>query len=249
MKHVKNNNYEKKNFFNSNLFLILAISFSVLVIAGTVTYAFYQSSIKGSASGTIARWDFKANNQVATFKLDFGEIYPGKEAGPYNIVLSAANSDLDVYYELIVENIPATSYGSRFLRWENTDRGIFYLANNDGLYGRVDGIVFIGRYGTITKGKTVTIPIYFNWPYNDGDDVYTGEEIKFPTFKIIARQYTGSSPGYPMFLLNLTHFSRPGSIGTSNGDTIVGDNEQYGYDKCLIFKYTGVYIQPAGRNC
>ena len=100
MKHVKNNNCEKKNFFNSNLFLILAISFSVLIIAGTATYAFYQSSIKGSASGTIARWDFKANNQVDTFKLDFGEIYPGKEDGPYN-VLSAENSDLDVYYELI----------------------------------------------------------------------------------------------------------------------------------------------------
>lgn len=62
MKHVKNNNYEKKNFFNSNLFLVLALSFSVLVIGGSITYAFYQSSIKGSASGTIARWDFKANN-------------------------------------------------------------------------------------------------------------------------------------------------------------------------------------------
>ena len=246
MNHVKNNNCEKKNFFNSNLFLILAVSFSVLVIAGTVTYAFYQSSIKGSASGTIARWDFKANNQVDIFDLDFGEIYPGKVDGPYNIVLSAENSDLDVYYELIVENIPATSYGSRFLRWDNTDLGIFYL--DDGLYGRVNGILYIGQYGTITKGKTVTIPIYFNWPYY-GDDVYTGEEIKFPTFKIIARQYTGSSAGYPMFLLNLTHFSRPGLIGNSNGDIIVGDNEQYGYDKCLIFKYTGKYIQPAGKNC
>lgn len=36
MNHVKNNNCEKKNFFNSNLFLILAISFSVLVIGGVI---------------------------------------------------------------------------------------------------------------------------------------------------------------------------------------------------------------------
>ena len=38
MKHVKNNNYEKKNFFYSNLFLVLSLSFSVLVINGTITY-------------------------------------------------------------------------------------------------------------------------------------------------------------------------------------------------------------------
>ena len=78
MNHVKNNNCEKKNFLNSNLFLILTISFSVLIIAGTVTYAFYQSSINGTIRGTIARWDFKANNLTDNIKLDFGELYPGK---------------------------------------------------------------------------------------------------------------------------------------------------------------------------
>ena len=232
MNHVKNNNCEKKNFFNSNLFLILAISFSVLVIAGTVTYAFYQSSIKGSASGTIARWDFKANNQVDTFKLDFGEIYPGKEDGPYNIVLSAENSDLDVYYEIIAENIPATKTGSRFLRWNDSvsDVNIFYSpSNSNGL-----GIYYIGWYGKITKGKTVTIPIYFNWPYN-GSDKYTGEEIEFPTFKIIARQYTGAK-GWPLFLLNLNH-----KLGNN---LIKGDNTQYGYDQDLYFYYAGqVYAE------
>ena len=97
MNHVKNNNCEKKNFFNSNLFLILAISFSVLVIGGSITYAFYQSSINGTISGTIARWDFKANNLTDNISLDFGELYPGKN-GSVDLVLSAENSDLDVYY-------------------------------------------------------------------------------------------------------------------------------------------------------
>ena len=72
MEHVKNNNCEKKNFFNSNLFLILAISFSVLVIGGSIIYVFYQSSISGIINGTIAKWDFKANN--LTSKLDLSVV-------------------------------------------------------------------------------------------------------------------------------------------------------------------------------
>ena len=75
MNHVKNNNCEK-NFFNSNLFLILAISFSVLVIGGSIIYVFYQSSISGIINGTIAKWDFKANNLTSKLDLSVVAIEP-----------------------------------------------------------------------------------------------------------------------------------------------------------------------------
>ena len=139
MNHVKNNNCEKKNFLNSNLFLILTISFSVLIIAGTVTYAFYQSSINGIINGTIARWDFKANNLTDNIKLDFGELYPGKN-GSVDLVLSAENSDLDVYYELI---FPSGTINSKLYWDSNYDRGIGSRGNMSPNEWRV------GKYGVI----------------------------------------------------------------------------------------------------
>ena len=39
---------------NYNVFFIVAIIVSIAVVLGTVTYAFYQSSINGNVSGTIA---------------------------------------------------------------------------------------------------------------------------------------------------------------------------------------------------
>ena len=83
---------------NYNVFFIVAIIVSIAVVLGTVTYAFYQSSINGNVSGTIAKWNFTANDQASNFELDLGDLYLGK-SGTYNITLSATNSDLDVYYE------------------------------------------------------------------------------------------------------------------------------------------------------
>ena len=232
MKHVKNNNCEKKNFFNSNLFLILAISFSVLVIAGTVTYAFYQSNIKGTIDGTIARWDFKANNQVDTFNLDFGKIYPGKVDGPYNIVLSAENSDLDVYYELITNYTPGSSY----LRWEGSNK--FPFINKSSI---LVSNSYVGRWGIIKAGETRTMPIYFNWPYDTAEK--TVEEIEFPTFKIIARQYTGK-----VEFLNLLNINYKNGDQHTTSDTTYkeGDNEQYGYPQDALFYFQRLSVDKYG---
>mgnify|MGYP004618689727 FL=1 len=131
---------------NYNVFFIVAIIVSVIVILGTVTYAFYQSSINGNVSGTIAKWSFTANDQASNFELDLGDLYPGK-SGTYNITLSATNSDLDVYYELITNG----SIDDR-LYWDSSYTKP--LEGNDS---------YVGRYAVITKGSSVTIPIYFNW--------------------------------------------------------------------------------------
>lgn len=206
MNHVKNNNCEK-NFFNSNLFLILAISFSVLVIGGSITYAFYQSSINGTISGTIARWDFKANNLTDNISLDFGELYPGKN-GSVDLVLSAENSDLDVYYELIFLSGKINSK----LYWDsNHNRGIGSRGNMNPNEYRV------GKYGVIKAGSKETIPIYVYWPYEKRDD-YSNAALN-SKIKIIGRQYTGYSGSLPINMLGLTF----GTYAT----TCTGD--AYGY--------------------
>lgn len=52
---------------------------SIVIIVGTITYAFYQTSIKGTIGGTIARWSFTANNKTDSFYIDLGVGYPGKK--------------------------------------------------------------------------------------------------------------------------------------------------------------------------
>lgn len=193
MKHVKNNNYEKKNFFYSNLFLVLALSFSVLVIAGTITYAFYQSSINGTVSGTIARWNFKANNLTDNIKLDFSELYPGK-TGSVDLVLSAENSDLDVYYELI---FPSGTINSKLYWDSNYDRGVGSRGNMSPDEWRV------GKYGVIKAGSKETVTLYYNWPYGTSSENYSAGTPS-SSIKIIGRQYTGYSGSLPINMLGLT---------------------------------------------
>ena len=215
----KEKNYKK--------IMIITIITSIIVVLGTVSYAFYQTAINGRVSGTIAKWSFTANNQTDSFDLNLGELYPGK-SGTYNITLSAANSDLDVYYELIftLANI------NGFMYWD-----ISYtkpLGSYDGSY--------VGKYGVITKGSSVTIPLYLNWPYDnpyveDGVQPYEGN-VSIPEIKIIAKQYTGYSGSIPMNLLGFTNLI---SYANLEKNFVVPMNtstaDQYGYVRDNKYKF------------
>ena len=167
----KEKNYKK--------IMIITIVTSIIVILGTV-------------SGTIAKWSFTANNKTDTFDLNLGELYPGK-SGTHNITLSATNSDLDVYYELIF-TYPGGNTINGFLYWDSSYTKP--LVSSDGSY--------VGKYGVITKGSSVTIPIYLDWPYGDTAEEYY-EPLSMPEIKVIAKQYTGYNGSIPMNLLGFTN--------------------------------------------
>ena len=198
---------------NYNVFFIVAIIVSVIVILGTVTYAFYQSSINGTVSGTIAKWSFTANDQTDSFDLNLEKLYPGK-SGTYNITLSATNSDLDVYYELIFTGAQI----NEFMYWDSS-----YTKPLQDYYSNS----YIGKYGVITKGSSVTIPIYFNWPYGDTSEGYY--ERSMPEIKIIAKQYTGYNGSIPMNLLGFTNLVSYNEIGNGLVIPIKAIFDQYGY--------------------
>ena len=170
----KEKNYKK--------IMIITIITSIIAVLGTVSYAFYQTTINGTVSGTIAKWSFTANNQTDSFDLNLGELYPGK-SGTYNITLSAADSGLDVYYELIFRSADINFV----MYWDSSYTKPLGGTNS-----------YVGRYGVITKGSSVIIPIYLNWLYGD-----TAEEYYEPSMRgieIIAQQYTGYSGSIPMSL-------------------------------------------------
>ncbi|MBQ4634593.1 MAG: hypothetical protein IJB71_04525 [Bacilli bacterium] len=164
---------------------ILYISIAILVLAIGIafgTYAYYQTTITGTISGNVAKWSFTANGQTSSLSIDLGDIYPGK-SGTYNVILSAEDSELDVYYELYVVDASYTMASKLFLDSAHTKM--------------FDPCVYPGVYGTITAGTTKTVPIYFNWLYDDfGAEVYV-ENLGIFFIEIVGQQltgYTGSTP-------------------------------------------------------
>ena len=211
---------------------IIVVAITITILLGTVSYAFYQTTINGRVSGTIAQWSFTANDQTSSFDLNLGELYPGK-SGTYNITLSAENSDLDVYYELIF-----------------TGADIDFLLYWDSSYTKpLDGYdsAYVGKYGVITKGSSVTIPIYFNWPYdspyddNGVDYYYYNENLSIPEIKIIAKQYTGYSGTIPMNLLGFTNLV---SYNNSKNNLVIPTAtilaDQYGYYVNNKYKFEAI---------
>ena len=209
--------------------MIITIIISIIVVLGTVSYAFYQTAINGTVSGTIAKWSFTANNQTDSFDLNLGKLYPGK-SGTYNITLSATNSDLDVYYELIFTN-PGNDI-SGFLYWDSS-----YTKPLDG------NDSYVGRYGVITKGSSVAIPLYLNWPYDNpynenGVDYYV-DERNMPEIRIIAKQYTGYNGSIPMNLLGFTNLVSYNEFGNDLIIPVIAEppKDQYGYYETNKYKF------------
>ena len=213
--------------------MIITIVISIIVVIGSVSYAFYQTTINGTINGTIAKWSFKANNQTDSFSLDLGELYPGKN-GTYNITLSAEESELDVYYELIFTGPGIGESINGFLYWDSSYTKPFYGNNSS----------YVGRYGVIAKGSSATIPIYLNWPYSNPYDTSGEEEYyegSMSKVKIIARQYTGYSGSIPMNLLGFTNL-----ISYNNLEKRIvlpmsaATLDQYGYEKVHKYKFESI---------
>ena len=215
----KEKNYKK--------IMIITIVTSIIVVLGTVSYAFYQTAINGRVSGTIAKWSFTANNQTDSFDLNLGELYPGK-SGTYNITLSAANSDLDVYYEMIV-TYPTVGYTiNRFMYWDSSYTKPLKGTNS-----------YVGKYGVIPKGTVEYVTLFLNWPY-DGVDTYQSDLV-LPEIKIMARQYTGYSGSIPMNLLGFTNLISYNEFGN---DLIIPvsapPEDQYGYYETNKYKFEAI---------
>ena len=177
--------------FRNNVIFIVMVVLTITILLGTGAYAYYRTTISGTTSGTIARWSFKANDQTESFNLDLGSLYPGK-TGTYNLELSAENSDLDVYYEFIIHNA-----------WQLTD--YLFFDNSYTIGPSSDGNWIVGKYGVIPAGQKITIPLYYNWSYNNYDaSHYADGSLVTTEISIIGQQYTSFNGSIPMNLFNLT---------------------------------------------
>lgn len=78
--------------------LIAGIAMMVFAIALSAgTYAFYQSTISGTASGTIVAWECKAGGGASTFTLDLGNLKPNiTKTIPINLSVKNFKAKFDI---------------------------------------------------------------------------------------------------------------------------------------------------------
>ena len=163
---MKNKQKRTKNSYLYIIFLALAF----IILLGTGAYAYYQTTISGTITGTVARWSFKANNQTSTFNLDFGSLYPGK-TGTYNLELSAEDSDLPVVFEVIYhypDDVAAHTLLKPLCIPTEENPGCKWY-DNFSMPSEYNALL-VGHKGYILAGEKATIPIAYNWPYDGEDD-------------------------------------------------------------------------------
>ena len=196
---------KQKNGKKSYLYIIfLALAFVILL--GTGAYAYYQTTITGTITGSVAQWSFKANNQTSTFNIDFGSLYPGKSAD-YAIELSAEDSELPVIFELIFHwpEIDDADTINDFVLSQKIDalNGKTSLINpltteESDSWRDYNTNVIPGLKGIIMPGDKVTIPLYYRWGYGGSGTDYQdyfdamGEALTMP-ITIIGRQVDKSN--------------------------------------------------------
>ena len=170
---------KKKSKTKYDIAYICMLIVAGLIIIGTGTYAYYRSTMTGATSGTIAKWSFTANNQASTFNLDLGKVYPGK-TGTYNIELSAENSDLPIIYYMVF-NYPNMITNLDDFSMDVVKQSEVYASLNnfyfDSSYNFGVQQNYFGVFGIILDGEKMTLPLYYNWPYNS-DNIAVENEIQ-----------------------------------------------------------------------
>ena len=179
---------------------ILYISIAILVLAVGIafgTYAYYQTTITGTITGSVAKWSFKVNDQTSAFNINLGELYPGK-TGEYAIELSAEDSDLPVVFEIIIQAPDAFDQWN----WENLTKlyalhfNLFFDPSYTlGYLGRFDSGYLVGFKGILMPGAQITAPIYYNWSYNEVVD------LDRPTDNEIVKEIGGKSFSIPITIV------------------------------------------------
>ncbi len=148
--------------------LILGIGFAV------GTYAYYQTTVTGTASGTVLAWQCTANNQTATFTITLGSLYPGSK-GSRDITIA---SSIDADYVITFSNY--TSMGS------GSDHPYLNIYKDSAHSSIINSGGTIS--GSVTGGSSKTETFYYWWPYGASGDGTQGAEnynSTAPSFKAV----------------------------------------------------------------
>lgn len=132
--------------------LILGIGFAI------GTYAYYQTTVTGTASGTVLAWNCTANGQSASFNISLGSLHPGSSGSKDITIASSIAADYIVTFDTFT-NLGAGSNHPYLNIYRDADHN---SAINQG--GRLEG--------SVTAGGSSTATFYYYWPYETQVDTY-----------------------------------------------------------------------------
>ena len=211
---------------------ILYISIAILVLAVGIafgTYAYYQTTITGTISGNVSKWEINSMGvEPVTGAISLGDLYPGK-ATTYGITIGNSG-ELDAYFELYFTDDDAV--GDLYFVHNAKTTGTFYkLLTEDRNFDdynvqRIYDCHYKGVYGSIPAGGSTVIFLIYNWDYSRLETYDENADSTYE-YEIITRQLTGYSGEIPMGLFR-------------NQGLNVGYNE-------FTFDYEGIFpIVPLG---
>ena len=147
----------------------------LVLLAGVGTYAYYASTVTGTATASSLAWSFKVNDQASTFTVSLPNpnAYPGA-TGSIPITLSAVGSGVNVSYT--IDASMTTNPNAELKFYSDSGRTKALTLGNGCLTG------------TITAGQTKDVTIYYTWPYGTtANNSMAGKTTTF-TFTVTGKQ-------------------------------------------------------------
>ena len=146
--------------------IILFLIGLIMVFIGT--YSYYQNSVTGTVSGTIATWSFKANNNASNFNITLS---PTQTARTLNTTMAPGTSGSFTIQLSTVGSALAANYTITFSNFSNIPSNLKFCS--DAACNTVTDITASGYSlsGTLNAGTTVDKIIYWQWPVGGASSI------------------------------------------------------------------------------
>lgn len=144
-----------------NKILYAGASLAVLAIGFAAgTYAYYQNTITGTASGTVLAWNCTANTKGdgEQFTISLGSLYPGSSGSKTITIASSILADYKVTFNTF------TNMGT------GSNHPNLNLYKDSGYATKINASDTID--GEVTAGGTEDVTFYYNWPYGSAKEDY-----------------------------------------------------------------------------
>ena len=149
----------KKILYAGIAVLVLGIGFAI------GTYAYYQTTVTGSASGTVLYWDCTQNVSNATTVLN--NLYPGKSGSiTFNLTCSM-EADYSIYITAQTNMGPGNTAHPNLNLYKNSATTVSSNIITSSSSSAV-------ATGTLSAGTATTVTLYYNWPYGTVEEYKTG---------------------------------------------------------------------------
>ncbi len=144
-----------------NKILYAGASLAVLAIGFAAgTYAYYQNTITGTASGTVLAWNCTANTKGdgEQFTISLGSLYPGSSGSKTITIASSILADYNVTFNTF------TNMGT------GSNHPNLNLYKDSGFATKINASDSIT--GEVAAGGSQTVTFYYNWPYGSAKETY-----------------------------------------------------------------------------